>query len=120
MLKMSYSGDDDRREKVRVHFQTQIIVEADAAKIQMNGSSSDLSLNGIFVNTDHKIPLQSPCRVKILLSGLKPPLFLEMEGRIVRTDASGIAITFESMDLDSYTHLKNIVRYNVSDPDDVN
>ena len=85
----------------------------------MEGSSRDLSLNGIFVTTDHKIPLQSPCRVKILLSGMKPPLFLEMEGRIVRSDASGMAITFESMDLDSYTHLKNIVRYNVSTPDDV-
>ena len=119
MLKMPCSTENDRREKVRVHFQTQIIVEAENAKIQMEGSSRDLSLNGIFVNTDQDIPVQSTCKVKILLSGLKPPMFLEMEGRIVRTDESGVAISFESMDLDSYTHLKNIVRYNVSNPDDV-
>jgi hypothetical protein len=117
MFKTLYSRDEERREQVRVHYQTKIIIEADAATIQLDGSSRDLSLGGVFVNTDKKILLNTRCKVKILLSGLNPPLFLEIDGKIVRTDASGIAIAFESMDLDSYTHLKNIVRYNATHPD---
>ena len=120
MFKTLYSRDEDRREQIRVHYKTKIIVEADVATIQLDGSSRDLGLGGVFVNTDKKIPLDTQCKVKVLLSGLSPPLFLEIDGRIVRADASGIAIAFESMDLDSYTHLKNIVRYNVTHPDDVN
>ncbi|MBW1697432.1 MAG: PilZ domain-containing protein [Deltaproteobacteria bacterium] len=119
MLEMVKRKDEERRKKVRVHFRTQIIVEADTAKISMDGSSRDLSLNGIFINTDQKMPVNTPCKVKVLLSGMSPPLFLEMDGKVVRSDTSGIAVVFESMDIDSYTHLKNIVRYNVTNPDDV-
>jgi hypothetical protein len=120
MFMTLYSGDNERREKIRVHYQTKIIVEADTATIQLDGSTRDLSLGGVFVNTDKKLALDTRCKVKVLLSGLNFPLFIEIDGRIVRTDESGIAIVFESMDLDSYTHLKNIVRYNVTHPDDVN
>jgi len=119
MLNVNYSSDDDRREKIRINYETQIIIESGAAEIQMNGNSRDLSLGGVYVDTDQRLPLTTPCKVKIRLSGMIPPLFLEIDGRIVRTDEAGIAVAFESMDLDSYTHLKNIVRYNVANPDGV-
>jgi hypothetical protein len=89
------------------------------AEIRAQGSSRDLSLSGIFVYTDQKISVDTPCQVEISLSGTTDPLVLQMDGRIIRNEESGIAITFESIDLDSYTHLKNIVRYNADDPDDV-
>ena len=109
----------ERRGKKRVGFRTQIILEAGDAKIQTEGHSKDLSLSGIFVNTAEKICMNTPCQVTVSLSGTAQPLVLTMDGRIVRSDASGIGITFDSMDLDSYTHLKNIVRYNVDNPDEI-
>lgn len=109
----------ERRRKMRVGFHTQIMLEAGDAKIRTEGSSRDLSLRGIFINIDEKISVGTPCKVEVALSGTAEPLVLQMDGRIVRNDASGIGITFDSMDLDSYTHLKNIVRYNADNPDDV-
>jgi len=39
------------------------------------------------------------------------------KGIIARQDASGLRIAFDSVDVDSFIHLKNIVMYNASDPD---
>ena len=108
----------ERRDKPRVAFDTRIILETGTTEIQTEGNSRNLSLNGIYVKSREKIEIDSPCRVKIVLSGTAEPLVLKMEGRIVRSDSSGIGIAFESMDLDSYTHLKNIVRFNAENPDE--
>ena len=109
----------ERRRKMRVGFHTQIMLEAGDAKIRTEGNSKDLSLSVIFVNTDEKISVDTPCKVEVALSGTVELVVLQMNGRIVRNDVSGIGITFDSMDLDSYTHLKNIVRHNADNPDDV-
>jgi len=42
-----------------------------------------------------------------------------MQGTTIRQEDNGIAVEFISMDLDSYTHLKNILRYNTANPDDI-
>lgn len=108
----------ERRGKLRVGFHTRILLEAGDREMRTEGNSRDLSVSGLYVNTDEKIAIGTPCKVKVVLSGTVEPLVLKMDGRIVRTDASGLGIAFESMDLDSYTHLKNIVRYNADTPDD--
>ncbi len=107
----------ERRRQHRVGFQTRITLVAGASQIQTEGHSRDLSLSGVYVNTDENLAVNTPCKINIALSGTVEPLELKMEGRVVRTDASGIGVAFESMDLDSYTHLKNIVRYNADTPE---
>jgi hypothetical protein len=42
-----------------------------------------------------------------------------MEGVVTRKEPAGFAIGFDSMDLDTYAELKNIVRYNTGNPDEV-
>ena len=116
---MHRKDNPDRREKIRVEFKTEIIVQADDRALHVVGSSKDLSVNGVFVKTGHPIPPNTDCRVKIVLSGMTEPLTLQMEGHVVRSSPIGMAISFRSMDLDSYTHLKNIVKYNVDRPDEV-
>lgn len=110
---------DDRRKKIRVDFRTEIIIQAGTKEFHVTGSSKDLSVSGIFVKTEQSIPPHTGCRVKIVLSGMSEPLTLQIEGRVVRSNTTGVAISFRSMDLDSYTHLKNIVKYNVDNPDEV-
>lgn len=114
---MIEKNDNERRQKLRVDFKTNVIVNTAESEISVDGSSKDLSLKGVFVNTKEKIPENTKCYVRVLLSGMTENIALKMQGKVIRKDEAGIAIAFDSMDLDSYTHLKNIVRYNTSDPD---
>jgi hypothetical protein len=55
--------------------------------------------------------------VNIYLSGGIDDLKLEIQGRIVRHTDAGFGVEFESMDLETYTHLKTLVLYNIEGSD---
>jgi len=111
---MVASKDDERRKHSRVGFATQIeiILKTQANQIDLEGSSKDLSLKGIFVRTDKQFERGTACRVNVYLTGGIEEIKLSMEGSVVRQTDTGIGIDFDSMDVDTYSHLKNIVRYN--------
>jgi len=113
------SADSDRREKTRVDFKTSIVLTTDLSEIHIEGSSKDLSLKGIFIHTQEELAMDTQCRVEVNLSGMTEQFALHMQGKVIRKEKNGIAVSFETMDLDSYTHLKNLVRYNSPDPDDL-
>ncbi len=118
---MPFKYDKEKRRGTRVDFSTQIILLVDGSdsESQIEGSSKDLSLKGIFINTTEEIPVGSKCNVKVFLTGMIEAIALQMQGEVVRKTPSGIAIDFNLMDIDSYTHLKNIVQYNASEIDDI-
>ena len=109
--------NEEKRKKTRVDFKTQVILKTDESEIEVEANSKDISIKGIFVNTEKKIPVGTPCDIEILLTGTFTRLALSIKGIIVRQDASGLGIVFDSMDIDSRFHLKNIVMHNASDPD---
>lgn len=109
--------EKEKRKKTRVHFETQVVLKTDVSEIKVGANSSDISMKGMFVNTDEKIPIETPCSIEIVLSGTTSRLALNIEGVIARHDKNGLGIIFNSMDVDSFLHLKNIVTYNASDPD---
>ncbi|MFH2065722.1 MAG: PilZ domain-containing protein [Pseudomonadota bacterium] len=111
------AADVDRRKKLRVDFKTSIILKTDQSEIRIEGSSRDLSLKGIFIHSHDAAAVGTKCQVEVNLTGMTEQLNLYMQGKIIRKDQNGIAVEFESMDLDSYTHLKNLVRYNTTDSD---
>lgn len=108
---------DERRKHIRVGFTTDIhiIIDADGDQIKLDGNSKDLSLKGIFVNTQKKIPAATKCSVKIYLSGGIEDIILIINATIVRETDIGMGIEFDSMDVETYSHLKNIVYYNSID-----
>lgn len=108
---------NDKRKRTRVHFETQVILKTDVSEIKLGANSSDISMKGMFISTDEKIPAGTPCNIEIVLSGTTSKLALNIKGMIARQDKDGLGIAFDSMDVDSYFHLKNIVMYNASDPD---
>lgn len=112
-------AEKNKREKVRVDFQTQIVIDFDQPEIQLTADSRNLSLRGIYVSTQEDVALHAKCRVRVFLSGTLDPHSIMMVGTVVRKEPKGIAIYFDSMELDSYIELKNIVRYNTENPDDV-
>lgn len=111
------AADANRRKKLRVDFKTSIVLRTDQSEIHIEGSSRDLGLKGIFIHTLEELAVGTKCKVELKLTGMTEQLNLYMQGKIIRKDPNGIAVEFDSMDLDSYTHLKNLVRYNTTDPD---
>ena len=109
----------EKRKNVRVAFRTEITVSGGGKKLHLEGDSVNLSMGGMLARTHEEIPLGTACEVRISLTGTQEPMWLTMEGRVIRHEPSGFVIHFEEMDLDSYTVLKEIVRYNTQEPDTV-
>lgn len=109
----------DKRTKQRVDFKTKITLKTDRSEFNIEGSSKDLSLKGMFINTYEDITLNTNCKIEVYLTGMMEEFTLHMQGSVIRKEDNGIAVKFISMDLDSYTHLKNILRYNTGNPDDI-
>jgi len=108
--------NEEKRKKPRVNFQTQIILKVDGKVIETEANSKDISIKGVFIDTEKKVSPGSRCDIEILLTGTSSRLALAMKGVIARQDPYGLGIEFDSMDIDSFFHLKNIVSYNTSDP----
>ncbi len=112
---MEQTEGKDRRKHTRVDFTTRIVINTGAAVIEADGNSKDLSLKGVFIYTDKKLAAGTNCHVKIFLSGGVDDIELSMQAKVVRVEEHGLGIAFGPMDLDSYTHLRNVMRYNVED-----
>jgi hypothetical protein len=109
----------EKRKKTRVHFKTEVILKTDESEIEAKANSRDISINGVFVNTEKSVPVGTPCDIEILLTGTSTRLALSIKGIVTRQEASGLGIAFDSMDIDSHFHLSNIIMYNSFDPDNI-
>lgn len=110
-------AEEDRRKHSRVGFTTaiQVTFETGENPFDVTGNSRDLSLKGLFVRTKTKFPCGVKCSIKAYLTGGVDKIELLMKGTIVRITDTGMGIVFDSMDVDTYSHLKNIVSYNCMD-----
>lgn len=115
---MAVSGGEEKRRHPRVRFKTQIKIspEGGGKEIELEGDSKDLSLKGVFVRTvDESLAAGTLCDISIYLTGGVDEIRLAMKGSVVRCSKEGMGIVFDSMDVDTYTHLKNVVYYNSVD-----
>jgi hypothetical protein len=101
----------------RVPFRVNATVKT--ADRQFYGNVENLSMNGMFLYTVERLPEGEPVEITIVLSGTSPELFVGFTGRVSREAENGIGFSFEKIDLDSYTHLKNIIAYNCEDAEKV-
>ena len=101
----------------RVHFSVQATVRN--AERQFQGEVENLSMAGMFLVTNERLTEGEAVAIKIFLSGTLPEIAVGFTGTVTRIDGNGAGITFEKMDLDSYTHLKNIIAYNLEDAETV-
>ena len=109
---------DEKRRHPRVGFSTRILVVPNTdgqQQVELEGSSKDLSMRGVFVNTDRQFPKGTPCSVKVYLDSGLEEVELLIEGTVVRQTDKGFGVGFDSMDVDTYSHLKNIMMYNSAD-----
>lgn len=111
---MAVSKNIERRRHCRVGFtaQIQILLEADGKTIHLEADSTDLSLKGIFIPTENRFSIGTTCIITLYLTGGIDKIELLIKGSVVRVSDKGMGIGFDSMDVDAYSHLKNIVAYN--------
>lgn len=108
--------ESNRREFSRspVHIEVRLTAGDETA---IKGTLHDVSVKGVFLATDARAPLGSECQVSLLLEGGAEPIRAEARGKVVRSDAQGMAIEFTETDPDSLTHLQKLVLYNAPDTD---
>jgi len=109
--------EKEKRRFTRVDFKT--TAEVVKGTISIIGEIKDLSMKGVFVVSKEKLPVNQRVEISILLSGPEPPLKVTITGKVIRTTPEGMAIDFESMDIDSFNTLKEIMAYNLGDSEKV-
>lgn len=107
----------EKRNADRVIFNT--TADIAYAGVSVHGTVTNLSLKGLFIEADQRIPSGTIVNVTIHLSGTEEDLHVAVAGTVNRSDERGTAIRFNEIDLDSYVHLKNIVRYSSPEGEDL-
>ncbi|MBU0995531.1 MAG: PilZ domain-containing protein [Proteobacteria bacterium] len=116
---MDTQDNSEKRQGERVSFETKVFLKTSDKEIHVDGSSRDLSMRGLFVKTAEDFLMGTSCDIEIVLTGTVDNVVLKMKGTVVRKEPSGMALYFNSVDIDSYTHLKKLVQYNAKFPDNV-
>ncbi|MDD5285041.1 MAG: PilZ domain-containing protein [Desulfuromonadaceae bacterium] len=101
----------------RVRFNVEATIRA--GERQFQGGVENLSMTGMFLVTDERLPEGEAVDITIILTGTSPPISVDFNGRVSRVIGNGMGFVFEKIDLDSYMHLKNIVSYNIDDAEKV-
>jgi len=96
-----------------------VIATITAVDHQFQGKVENLSMTGMFVNTAERLAEGQAVEIVIALTGSVPEITIGFSGRVSRSIESGLAFTFDKIDLDSYMHLKNIIAYNSEDAEKV-
>lgn len=112
---MSDDGDN-RREFTRVLIQLDAEVSADD-KATISGVAKDLSLNGVYIPCTGMLPIGTECKIGIFLDGRD--IRLDVIGKVTRQNDDGMAIEFTGVPLDDLEHLRNLIRFNAENPNQV-
>jgi hypothetical protein len=85
----------------------------------MEAQSRDVSLNGMFVNSDRMLPVGHDCHVTLVLEGGVGKFHVATDGRVVRVDEDGIAIEFSEVEIEGADHLRKLLLCNADEPERV-
>jgi hypothetical protein len=107
----------EQRKHGRVDFHAE--AEVKCRDTVMNGKIKNLSMQGMFLDTDCRLSEDDALEITIRLTGASSQLSINLIGRVVRQADNGMAIAFKEMDLDSFIHLRNVVSHNSGDADGV-
>jgi hypothetical protein len=100
----------EKRTNTRVEFGVSAVIKYKRQSIKCN--VINLSLKGILLKSEKEIPEDAEVMIGIIMEGTTSKLKINVKGIVVRSSTAETAIVFNSIDLDSFVHLKNIVAYN--------
>lgn len=98
------------RTRVPVHFDVSILLGEEVIRTEI----INISLNGILCTSNPLFQNNALCKVIVSLSD---DLQIVVDSKISRVGERESAISFISMDDESFIHLRKLVQYNVGDAD---
>lgn len=108
------SAGSDQREFTRVPVTfTVVLVLEDQPPIV--GRTDDVSLGGLFLQCNRTVKVDAACQVTLLLMGGEPGPRIEAAGIVIRTDKTGIGVSFTRLSGDGIEHLRRLVMLNAAD-----
>lgn len=110
--------NDNRRTFSRVPFHVHVNMLAREVWYSVE-RLDDLSVGGCHLSVFPEAPIGESCEVRIYLNGASSQLYVCIHGKIVRHDDDGVGVEFTQIDPDSLFHLKNIIRFNAPNPDQI-
>jgi Tfp pilus assembly protein PilZ len=109
---------DEKRQFTRVPFAMRVRIGTGTAVVNSK-DVRNVSLGGLFVATEEKLPVGSQCIIDLELSGPASRLEIQVEAEVLRLDPEGVALKFSHIDLDSLVHLRHIIRIQAQDPEKI-
>ena len=103
---------ENGRAFTRVHVPIQVgIIQND---IERSGTIADISMNGASIQCDDwsSLTQEQECELNILLGSAENPLSIVAHGKVVRSTDDRLAVAFDTVDLESYPYLRDLIRYN--------
>ncbi|SMF02565.1 PilZ domain-containing protein [Desulfovibrio gilichinskyi] len=104
----------DQNKRRRTRIQVEFTVKLSKSGLSVMVETQNLSLKGILCNSVEGFAVGNICEVSIILS---EDVVIHIEGKVVRSDESGLAVDFIVMNEVSFTHLRKLVQYNSTDAD---
>jgi len=86
----------ERRSAFRMDVVSRAVCRLSSGDEEIRGSIRDISIAGLFMETDAKPSVSVTYDVEIILTGKTSSMVIKnMSGRVVRTDDNGLAIQFD-------------------------
>jgi hypothetical protein len=104
--------NDRKRTRVSVHFEIGVLLEKETLPIPTE--IANVSMTGVLCITQPQFHKDAPCKVVLSLSDKSQMI---INSNILRVGKQETAISFTSMDEESFSLLRKVVQYNASDPD---
>ena len=103
----------ERRNFSRVDFKVSALLQSDG--VALKGEVKDLSLHGLYLETQEILPIGTQVEVTIYLTATTEPIVINVSGTVARLVPGGLGCSFDKMDVDSFAHLRSIISYQVGD-----
>ena len=110
------SKENRRFSRIPFQINAEITIYGEVYQIE---KINNLSIGGGLFPLAKDLAPGSPCQVRIILNGTGSELNILVAGRIQRSSPAGVAIQFTSIEPENLFHLRNIIRFNASDPDTI-
>lgn len=86
----------DKRKRLRIEFETQVQLYFEGLDLTVTGKMKNISINGIFVETNHPVGFKTPCRITVIINAPHSRLTIETDGFVSRHDPSGLGVKFKN------------------------
>jgi len=101
--------DKERRQGERIQFTSHIHITTEDDTIGARADSRDISLKGIYLVPEKRIPLNTFCTLQISFTGESSTMTFTLHGKVCRHDDRGMGIAFHDLTEDSFVHIKNLI-----------